>query len=179
MKKSILLTLVLVLCFSASAVLAAEYEVVIDFTLGESGWGPMGSAVYYVTNEDAKVGSFSLAVDGRTQTWEGSIFNIGYILEEGGEYQISLWIKAMEGIEPGATAWITCVSDTLEGEAKYSGFAEAVELSTDEWVELKSEPFQFSLEGYSSIAIYVEVDDPYAGYFIDDMKIQGDKPIYF
>lgn len=181
MKKYLLLTMVFVLCFSVSAVFAAEYEyeVKIDFSLGESGWEPMGGAVYYVTNEDAKEGSFSLAVDGRTQTWEGSIFNIGYVLEEGGEYVISLWVKAMEGIEPGSTAWITCVSDTLDGEAEYTGFAEAVELTADEWVELKSAPFVFSLEGYASIAIYVEVDDPYAGYFIDDMTIKGNKPIYF
>ncbi|NMB39026.1 MAG: hypothetical protein GX994_05575 [Firmicutes bacterium] len=176
MKKITLLSLVFVLCFSISAVLAAEYEVNIDFSYGESGWGPMGSAVYYVTNEDAKVGSLSLAVLGRTQTWEGTIFNLSNVLEEGGVYEISLWIKAMEAA-PGAKVWLTCVKDTTTGEAQYSQIAEPVEITSDEWVELKVEPFEFSLEGYNSIAFYVEVDDVTASYFMDDITIKGDKPI--
>ena len=114
MKKRTILTVFLITIL-VSVVFAAEYEVKIDFSLGESGWGPMGAAIYYVTNEDAKVGTLSLAVVGRNNVWEGTIFSLTDVLEEGGVYDVSLWIKAMDPIEEGTTAWITCVKENLEG----------------------------------------------------------------
>lgn len=176
MKKITLLTLVFVLCFSASAVLAAEYEANIDFSKGESGWGPMGSASFYVTNEDAKVGTVSLIVTGRNNSWEGTRFSLTDVLEEGGVYDLSLWIKAVEA-SPGAQAWVTCVKDTIAGEAEYTQIVAPLEISQTEWVELSVEGFEFSLEGYTSVAIYVEVDDPTASYMLDDFTLKGNKPI--
>ena len=176
MRKSFMLMLALVLCLSMSA-FAAEYEAVIDFSYGELGWGPMGGAVFYVTNEDARSESLSLAVVGRTQTWEGTIFELFNVLEDGGVYNFSIWVKALEAA-PGSQVWITCVQVDTAGDAHYSRLCDPVEISTTEWVELVVENYEFTKEGYTGTAIYLEVDDEFASYLMDDFKITGNKPIH-
>ncbi len=178
MKKIGLLAMLLVLCLSFTTVFAEEYELKIDFSYGEYGWSPMGSAIFYVTNDDAKVGSVSLAVVGRTQSWEGTIFALTDVLTDGGVYDISLWIKAIDA-DPDAEAWLTCVTDTLDGDAKYSRLSDPVAINANEWTELVVKDFEFNMEGNASIAFYIEVDDPTAAYFVDDVTIKGDKPINF
>jgi len=175
MRRSIAVALALVLCLSAAA-LAAEYEAVIDFSSGESGWGPMGSAVFYITDEDFRSEPFSLAIVGRSQNWEGTIFAVSRVLEEGGVYSFSIWVKAMDAA-PGAKVWMTCVKVALSGEAAYSRLCEPKEISTTEWVELVAKDFEYSKEGLDRVEIYLEVDDPTASYFMDDFKISGNKPI--
>jgi len=176
MRKTLILTLALVLCLGITA--AAQYEAVLDFTSGQSYWGPMGAAAFYITTEDARSQPFSLAIVGRSQTWEGSIFDIYKALEDGGVYNFSIWVKGMDAA-PGAQVWITCVKVDLAGQAAYSRLCDPVEISNTEWVELKVENFEFSMEGLSAVAIYLEVDDVTASYFIDDFKITGTKPVKF
>lgn len=173
--RSIALAFVLLLCFGITA-MAAEYEAVIDFTYGESGWGPMGSAVFYITDEDFRSAPFSLAVIGRSQTWEGTIFAVSRVLNEGGVYNLSIWVKAMDAA-PGARVWMTCVKVDLAGQAQYSRLCDPKEISTTEWVELTVDGFEYSKEGLDRVEIYLEVDDPTALYFMDDFTITGNKPI--
>lgn len=178
MKRLVLLTLVFVLCFSFSTVLAAEYEGKIDFSLGQSGWGPMGGPLILVTDEQVKVGTSSLAILGRTMAWEGSIFALTDVLEEGGTYEISIWVRALEA-NPNAQAWLTCVKVDEAGEAKYSQLSQPVKISETQWTELLAKGFEFSKEGLRSVEIYVEVDDATASYFMDDFTIRGNKPVNF
>jgi hypothetical protein len=179
MKKSLVFMLVLVLCLSTAVVLAAEgtYEAIIDFSAGhEQGWGPMGGAVRYIASEDFRSAPFSLAVLGRTQIWEGTIYRISNILQEGGVYSFSLWMKGMN-VKPGSTAWITCVRVDKDGQASYERLCDPVPVNNDEWVEIVVKDFVFSLEDLDRIEIYPEIDDVEAAYYMDDFKITGDKPI--
>ncbi|HKM18014.1 MAG: hypothetical protein GX228_06515 [Firmicutes bacterium] len=178
MRKSLFLVFGLVLCLSAAAVAAdAEYEAIIDFSNGhESGWGPMGGAVRYIAAEEFRSEPFSLAVLGRTQIWEGTIFQVSNILEEGGVYTFSLWIKAMEA-KPGSTAWITAVRVDKAGNASYERLCDPVEVNTTDWVEVVIKDFVFSLDGLDRIEFYPEIDDVEASYYMDDFKIVGNKPI--
>jgi len=178
MKRSLLLVFGLVLCLSAACVASdAEHEAIIDFSTGnESGWGPMGGAVRYIAAEEFRSEPFSLAVLGRTQIWEGTIFRISNILEEGGVYTISLWIKAMEA-QPGSTAWITEVRVDKAGNASYNRLCDPVEVNTTDWVEVVIKDYVFNLGDLDRIEIYPEIDDVEASYYMDDFMIVGNKPI--
>lgn len=171
------LTLALVLCVSFTSVLASDYEFNVDFSNGQSLFKSMGGTILAITDDEAQVGETSLYVRARTQVWEGVEFDFLSVLEEGGVYDISIWVKLAEGAEEGTKGWFTLVMTDLDEESEYSRLGDEIELSTSEWVEIRAEGFEFTKEGMLDIKTYIEVSDRYATYYVDNFTISGDKPI--
>lgn len=181
MKKLMMLLVVLMVCFSVNAVIAAEvtepaFKVEIDFSEGTSGWVPMGSPSLTLVKDEVKVCTESLKVSGRTQGWESPLFDITDVLTEGGTYQFSIFVKLTKGT-PNTKGHITLRSNDTGGTESYTWISDEFELNDSEWVEIKTSDFKFSLENMLKLAIYIEVNEVSASFYMDDFTITGDQPI--
>lgn len=181
MKKLMILLVMLVLCFSVNAVIAAEvaepaFKVEVDFSEGTFGWVPMGSPSLTLVNEEVKVGTQSLKISGRTQGWESPLFDITDVLTEGGTYQFSIFVKLTKGT-PQTKGHVTLRSNDTGGTESYTWISDEFDLNDSEWVEIKTKDYKFSLVNMLKLAIYIEVNEATASFYMDDFTITGDQPI--
>lgn len=144
-------------------VLASDFE---DGTAGP--WVGRGAAGVEVVDTDAHGGSYSLAVTGRTANWHGTEATILDLVEPGGTYTVSGWVKLSE---PGETTLKFSVAETPEA---YTQVTDPATVSDTEWVELTGTYTVPS--GLTGAALYVEAADETASFLLDDVTVVGPAP---
>lgn len=147
----------------------------IDFSNGLSGWGVFGSGFVGVTTEQARSGTESLKMSGRSDGWHSASLDIDRLLVDGGTYKFSTYIRLASDTEEEVYAHFTVGENLADGTTNYNWLCEDVLISSHEWVLIESDPYTFNGQDIEDAWLYVEVSHPTADYYIDDFLIAGDK----
>ncbi|WP_051571552.1 endo-1,4-beta-xylanase [Ruminiclostridium cellobioparum] len=123
-----------------------------------------------VTNEanHTEGGTYSLKVEGRTDTWHGPSLRVEKYVDKGSEYKVTAWVKLIEP-ESSQIQLSTQVGSSNPG---YSIF-EAKTISTnDGWVKYEGKHLYNSvLDEY--LTIYIESsNNATASFYIDDISFE-------
>src|SRR5690625_2838625 len=143
----------------------------ITFEDGDlNGFEPRGpSETLTVTDETNRTsgGSYALKVEDRTESWNGPALRIESFIDQGHEYEMSVWVKL---IEPGnADVTLSSQIGSAEYGAAYNNIQSQTISTNDDWVEL-SGSYRFSSLGDDFVTLYVESGDPNASFYIDDVS---------
>lgn len=153
-----------------------DVRIVVDYSDGFYGWRVFGSGLLELTSEQAKSGSTSLKLTGRTASWNGAALDVDSILSDGGTYQFSIYVRLVSASED-ALGHLTVCENMKDGTTNYQWVSEEIPLSAEEWVLLESEQYTYNGEDISSAFLYVEVTDSGASFYIDQFMIVGDRPV--
>lgn len=143
-----------------------------DFEDGDTSkfTGRGGVEVISATTEQAKSGSKSMKVTGRTKNWNGPQFLLDGILTPGEQYTVSLSAK---------TSWYNNITVSLEytdssGERKYPTLASAT-CDGSGWCDFSNIKFSMP-EDVTKVYVYVQCNDQ-ADIYVDDFEIRT-APVY-
>ncbi|MBU9714156.1 endo-1,4-beta-xylanase, partial [Bacillus tamaricis] len=110
-------------------------------------------------------GNYSLLVENRQQNWHGPKLDVIDYVDQGSEYEISVWVKMHEP----SSAQLTLSTQVGDGDgASYNNITSAT-VTSSEWVELKGK-YRYSSLGGGNLSIYVESSNVNASYYIDDIS---------
>ncbi|MGN0582000.1 MAG: glycoside hydrolase family 11 protein, partial [Oscillospiraceae bacterium] len=147
-----------------------------DFESDTSGWTARGDGVKLLISTDMKHGgSSSLAVTGRTASWNG-IQNTSSEIKAGGSYSLSAY-AGYNNSSYSSAGFTFGVQYDLNGTTNYDNIADAT-ASSGKWAELSGD---FTVPaGAENIALYIQTtyseNDTAADlidFFVDDIKITG------
>ena len=149
----------------------------VDFEDGATGpWGPRGGVTLTVTDAEAHAGTRSLAVTNRTADWQGVSASSTGLLEAGGTYTFSAWVKL-----PAGTAGTSGIHFTAEqtpaagGSNTYTWIGSSVDTTADGWVQIGG-TYVLPTD-VSSANLYIEaaaIGDSHPTFLVDDLVITGD-----
>ncbi|WP_105033178.1 endo-1,4-beta-xylanase [Arthrobacter ruber] len=145
------------------------------FETGTDGWTPRGDGVQVGAGSDARTGTGSLLVTGRTQPWHGAALDVTAGLPVGSAMEVSVWAK----LAPGQSAASLKVSVQRDngGASAYEGVAgAAASVTADGWTQLKG---TYTL-GAAADRVQVYVEGPVGvDFLLDDFSLApfGEKPI--
>ncbi|WP_434994989.1 endo-1,4-beta-xylanase [Arthrobacter sp. Ld5] len=106
------------------------------FEAGTDGWTARGDGVRVTPDTDARTGTGSLLVTGRTQPWHGAALDVTADLPVGTAVEVSVWAKLAPGEAP-ASLKVSVQRDNGTGSA-YEGVAGAgASVSADAWTQLR------------------------------------------
>lgn len=149
---------------------AEEYIINEGFESGDRGnFTQMGNVTLKVVSgghESEK----ALKVSGRTDTWNGTDYNLVDLIETESEYQISGWVK--NEMAQATSMSITVCYTPSDGDTQYVQAA-TTSVEPNTWTELKG---SFSIpEGASGYKFYFELNDKTGDFYVDDVKLSGKK----
>lgn len=134
------------------------------FEDGTDNWKGRGDAKAVQSGSAASSGSKSLAVSGRTDSWNGAAISLDPAAFEAGKaYAFSA--DAMQNTTASEDFKLT-LQCTIDGEANYINVAEATG-AKGEWVQLVNNSFTIPA-GASSLLLYVETADSTTDFYIDN-----------
>ncbi|WP_416150033.1 endo-1,4-beta-xylanase [Salipaludibacillus sp. HK11] len=112
-------------------------------------------------------GNHSLLIENRADTWHGPTLDVVDYVDQGTEYEVSVWVK----MDEPSSAELSLSTQIGDGDgASYNNIANATATVTDEdWVEL-SGTYRYSSMGGGNLSVYVESDDETASFYIDDFS---------
>lgn len=138
------------------------------FEDGTAGWVAWGGAAIATTTENVHAGQFSGVVTGRTETWQGGVWELGNALPTGARHQVGLFgrIGGAASANGNLTAQVRCA-----GEADQFRQLASATLVEAEWTALTGtlEVPDCALEG---IAIYLEGPPAGVSVFMDDLSVR-------
>ncbi|MUK02754.1 polysaccharide deacetylase family protein [Vibrio cholerae] len=145
------------------------------FETGTDGWAARGDGVQVAASSDARTGSGSLLVTGRTQPWHGASLDVTSALPVGTAVEVSVWAK-LAANQPPASLKISVQRDNGGGSA-YDGVAGAgASITADGWTLMKG---TYTL-GAAADKVQVYVEGPVGVEFLlDDFSLVPivEKPI--
>jgi len=140
-----------------------------DFEDGTNqGWGPRGSGV--LTTNIAGVaasGSRSLAVTGRTASWQGPSINTLCKLHKNSKYLISMQVRLLPG-EPASQVRVSLQAG-LAGSTSFHTVIGNTTVTDAAWATLSTE-YTFGLDA-DQLQLYVETASGTASFYIDDFML--------
>ncbi|WP_323959324.1 polysaccharide deacetylase family protein [Arthrobacter sp. JZ12] len=152
-----------------------ETGITSDFEAGAGGWTARGDGVQVAASTDARGGTGSLLVTGRTQPWHGAALDVTDALPVGTAVEVSVWAKLAPGQAP-ASLKVSVQRDNGGGSA-YDGVAGAgASVTADSWTQLRG---TYTLGAAADKAqVYVE-GDPGVDFLLDDFSLAPivEKPI--
>ncbi|MGP4111583.1 endo-1,4-beta-xylanase [Streptomyces sp. 4N509B] len=163
---------------AAPTAAAAQEPVTVvasDFEDGTTqGWSARGGETVAASTEVAHGGTGSLAVTGRTGTWQGPALSVGDLLTLGTSYDVSVWVRLADGTA-GDTVRLSAERH-VDGQASYHTLGSA-QATAGGWVELTGEYTPTAAAEY--VGLYVETASVTADFFVDDALVsyQPDPPI--
>ncbi len=138
------------------------------FENGTESWSGRGDASADVSSASAYKGSKSLAVTGRTDEWNGSIFALNRAFEAGTEYSFSVNV-AYDGKDDTRDFKFTLEYTNADGETTWDEIATGT-TSAGQWVQLTNTNYKLPADG-SNFKIIVETTDGTLGDFYIDEAI--------
>jgi len=147
-----------------------------DFEDGTTqGWTPRGGETVAHSTEVAHSGTGSLAVTGRTQTWEGPVINLLDHMVLGSRYTFTVWVRLAAG-EPSTSVRLS-LERRIDGTPTYEGIVGNTTVTADGWVRLTG-TYLLAHE-VEFLTAYVESDSATASFYIDDFSLvrQAETPI--
>lgn len=149
---------------------AAEPVVVAtaDFEDGTTqNWAPRADEAVANSTETAHGGTHSLAVTGRTRTWEGPSLDVLGTMAKGTRYTISVWVRLAAGA--AADAARLSVERRSAGTSSYDQVVGDTPVTDADWVNLTG---QYTLAAdVEFLAVYVETANGTASLHIDDFTL--------
>lgn len=144
-----------------------------NFEDGTTGpWGPRGGVTLTVTDAEAHDGTKSLAVTGRTANWQGVSTTSTGLLEPGGVYQFSAWVKLPAGTTGTSGIHFTAEQIPTAGSNTYTWIGSSVDSTADGWQQIGG---AYTMPtGMSSVNIYIEaatIGDQNPSFLVDDIVI--------
>lgn len=127
-------------------------------------WSSRGDASTKLVSTDAYLGSKSLSVTGRTDTWNGAARSLSATTFVPGQ-SYSFSAMAMQNVTASENFKLT-LQYNKDGEEQYDTIAQAAG-GKGEWVQLAETNYTIPT-GASSLLIYVETDDSTTDFYMDE-----------
>ncbi|MFI5839300.1 endo-1,4-beta-xylanase [Catenuloplanes sp. NPDC051500] len=147
---------------------ADEPVTVIDSTFEDGttgGWTPRGGETVAPSTAVAHGGSGSLAITGRTATWEGPVLDVLGTFVTGTTYTISAWVRLAAGSDSARLS----VERRTGGTASYDQVAGDTALTAGAWVNLTGTYTLASDVEY--LTVYVETATGTGDLHLDDVTV--------
>jgi endo-1,4-beta-xylanase len=124
-----------------------------------------GEEVLTVTDETnhTQDGAMSLKVENRSQNWHGPSLDVYNYVDQGELYEISVWVKMVEGSDELKLSTQVGDGDT----ASYNNITSS-QVTADEWVNLTG-TYRYSSLGNGNLSIYVEGASATSSFYLDDV----------
>ena len=124
-----------------------------------------GEEVLTVTDETnhTQDGAMSLKVENRSRNWHGPSLDVYNYVDQGELYEISAWVKMVEGSDELKLSTQVGDGDT----ASYNNITSA-QVTANEWVNLKG-TYRYSSLGGGNLSIYVEGASATSSFYLDDV----------
>ena len=137
---------------------APKTEVVLDesFEKGAGNWGGRGGGetIAVKTSVSSPDGRQYLEVSGRTQNWHGVALNMNKLVELGGTYSISAYVR--QTANDGEVIKVTTEKNSGAGDAPYTNIA-SVTTAKGEWTVISGE---FTVDAdTTNLILYFEADN--------------------
>lgn len=126
--------------------------------------------VMEVSQDVARSGSYSLFVSGRQHAWNGPAYRIEELIEQGVQYNISVWVYAKA---PDSSDYILSTQIGDGDGAQYINLERKRVSKDDGWVEFTAQYSYGSVGDF--ITIYVENNTSEAEFYIDDFTVTVDE----
>lgn len=154
-------------------VLSAESTVLLNntFETGTDGWTSWGSSSVSVSSGNAKTGTGSLKITGRSESWNGAGKTMLGTLSAGKTYEISTWAMYEVGADEEEIKLQLKYKDT-EGTDNYVSIATANAVK-GEWVEISNVEYTVP-EDAVEYTMYFETTDSLIDFYVDDVTIVGE-----
>jgi len=134
------------------------------FESGMDNWESRGGTSLAASGSTSAAGSKSLAVEGRTDTWNGAAYPLDLsTFKPGNSYSFSTMVMQNASSSDDFKLSLQYVVD---GEEKYDTVAEATG-AKGEWVQLSNSSYTIPA-GASSLLLYVETADSTIDFFMDE-----------
>jgi len=143
----------------------------LDFNKGKTdGFVGFGDGVKVTNTKDASHSkNMSVLVTGRSETWNGALFDITDIVEPGAEYEFSVWV--LPKTPDFSDFKFTAAIGSKKTQYLYIGGGPVSKAGG--WTELKGrikyDPAKYNLD---YMTVYIENATANAEYFIDDFSIK-------
>jgi len=139
-----------------------------DFENGTTqGWTARGGTEAVANSTTvAHGGTHSLAVTGRTQSWNAPVVSLLGRVQPGENYSFSAWVRLTDGVAP-TTAKLT-MERRLGGTPSYEGITGAVPVTSTAWTHLSGTWTLASDVDF--LKLYVETPGTEA-FFVDDVQV--------
>lgn len=155
---------------TAPAADAAEPVVVVNSTFEDNtsqGWAPRADETVAVSAAVAHAGTSSLAVTGRTRSWEGPTLDLLGTMEKGTRYTLSVWVRLAAGAGSGQAR--LSIERRTAGAPSYDQVVGATNVTDGGWVNLQG---QYTLAyDVEYLTAYVETVSGTASLHIDDFTL--------
>ena len=137
------------------------------FESGAGDWSGRGAASVETSSSAKYAGSKSLAVTGRTNSWNGATLSLGSAFEAGEEYSFSVNACYTDGSSESQEFKLS-LQYSDGSSTKYDQIALAT-VPKGEWVQLSNDSYKIP-SGASNLQIYVETTDTsdYFDFYIDE-----------
>ncbi|MFI9838176.1 endo-1,4-beta-xylanase [Nonomuraea sp. NPDC051941] len=138
-------------------------------------WAPRAAATLQPSAEAAHAGSRSLAVGGRSASWDGPALNVFGRMAKGDKYALSVWVRL--GPEATAGRLGLSIERRTGGTPSYERVVSPKDVPAGEWVQL-SGTYTLAYD-VDFLSVYVESDTGTFPFYLDDfsMKYIQPKPI--
>ncbi|MGV9377551.1 endo-1,4-beta-xylanase [Nonomuraea sp. NPDC003707] len=138
-------------------------------------WAPRAAATLQPSAEAAHAGSRSLAVSGRSASWDGPALNVFGRMAKGDKYALSVWVRL--GPEATAGRLGLSIERRAGGTPSYERVVSPKDVPAGEWVQL-SGTYTLAYD-VDFLSVYVESDTGTFPFYLDDfsMKYIQPKPI--
>jgi len=155
---------------TAPAAEAAEPIVAVTSTFEDDtaqGWAPRAGETVAVNNAVAHNGTRSLAVTGRTRSWEGPVIDLLDTVTQGTRYTLSVWVRLAAGA--ASVPMRLSVERRTNGTPSYDQVVGDTTVTANGWVQLLG---QYTLaQDVEFLTAYVETASGTASFHIDDFTL--------
>ncbi|WP_425560413.1 family 43 glycosylhydrolase [Luedemannella flava] len=139
-----------------------------DMESGTTGWGVFGAGTLASDTSVVRGGSRSLAITGRTASWNGPSQNVTSKLTNGKSYLTNVWVRAQSGT-PSAKATLAL---TANGTTSYVSLTPATAVNSSGWTLLTGTATVSWTGTLSSATFYVETASGTDSLYLDDASLQ-------
>jgi len=135
---------------------------------GTADWRVFGAGTLSSTTSVTHGGTRSLAITGRTASWNGIAQEVTSRLTNGKTYTANAWVRTQSGT-PSARATLAI---TAGGSTSYLALTPATTVTSTGWTLLSGTATASWSGTLSSATFYVETDSGTDGYYLDDVSLQ-------
>ncbi|MEV4413839.1 family 43 glycosylhydrolase [Catellatospora sp. NPDC049609] len=139
-----------------------------DMEAGTTGWAVFGSGTLASNTSVVRGGSRSLAITGRTASWNGIRQDVTAKLVNGKSYTTSVWVRTQSGT-PSAKVTLAL---TANGSTAYLQLTPATTVNSGGWTQLTGTATVSWTGTLSGASLYVETAAGTDGYYLDDASFQ-------
>jgi arabinoxylan arabinofuranohydrolase len=135
---------------------------------GATGWRVFGAGTLTSNTSPVHGGARSLALTGRTASWNGIAQDVTSRLTNGRTYTTTAWVRSQTGT-PSARATLAI---TAGGNTSYRSLTPSTPVNSGGWTQLSGTATVSWSGTLSSATFYVETDSGSDAYYLDDVSLQ-------